>query len=320
MEEKILHLKSPLKDKAYGGHMIYDRFKLGDDPNRKVGEYWAISAHDNGLSIIKNGEFKGKNLKEVFETHKELFANSEEERFPLLVKINELNGAASVQVHPDDAYAKAYCNDLGKAEFCLYLDVDDNALLVRGHTAKTKDEFRKMANNEEWDKLIVRKPLKSEDFVYTPPGVLHGGEGHILMAEVQQSSDITYRVYDYDNVDAEGNPRETHLDKALEVMDVPHKEPRVAIKEKTLGNNKVILYIDNQYFKISRYFIKDNLKIQNEQYSICLVLSGSGSVKVSDKEDSIKMGDAFIVTSSSSDFEIKGKVEVLISEPPTRRK
>ena len=77
MEEKILHLKSPLKDKAYGGHMIYDRFKLGDDPNRKVGEYWAISAHDNGLSIIKNGEFKGKNLKEVFETHKELFANSE---------------------------------------------------------------------------------------------------------------------------------------------------------------------------------------------------------------------------------------------------
>lgn len=110
---------------------------------KKIGEYWAISAHDNGLSKIKNGKYKGETLKDVYLNHRELFANDPHDKFPLLVKINEIQEPCSVQVHPDDAYARKHEKDYGKAEFCLWLDVEEGTKIIRGHSAKTKEEFRK---------------------------------------------------------------------------------------------------------------------------------------------------------------------------------
>ena len=140
MSDEILFLHSPLKEKIYGGTKIQKTFGFDEAANQKIGEYWAISAHENGTSIISNGTYKNHSLKEVYKQHRELFHNAKEERFPLLIKINEITRPVSVQVHPDDIYAEKYENDLGKAEFCLYLDVDDGTKLIRGHTTNTKEE------------------------------------------------------------------------------------------------------------------------------------------------------------------------------------
>ena len=122
--EKVLFLDSPMKEKLYGSRRIQEKFGLGP-MDKKIGEYWAISAHDNGLSKIKNGKYKGETLKDVYLNHRELFANDPHAKFPLLVKINEIQEPCSVQVHPDDAYARKYESDYGKAEFCLWLDVEE---------------------------------------------------------------------------------------------------------------------------------------------------------------------------------------------------
>lgn len=317
---EILTLTSPLKEKPYGGNWLYERFHLGDDPYKKIGEYWAISAHDNGPSIIANGPYKGKPLKQVFKEHRELFANSTDSKFPLLVKINELDGSPSVQVHPDDAYAKKYSNDLGKAEFCLYIDVVPGTKIVRGHTTKTKEEFLSKAKTGKWDDLLIRKPLHKNDFVYTPPGIVHGSEGHLLMAEVQQSSDVTFRIYDYDNTDANGNPRETHLEQAAAVTAIPHREPKVDVKVETKDDATVTTYVDNEFFRIRKYTIDGKVKIDNPLYSLCLVLKGNGQLKTDNEQAPLETGHGSIITSECKEYEVEGNVEVLISEPPHNKK
>ena len=152
--EKVLFLDSPMKEKPYGSMRIQEKFGFGP-MDKKIGEYWAISAHDNGLSKIKNGKYKGETLKDVYLNHRELFANDPHDKFPLLVKINEIQEPCSVQVHPDDAYARKYENDYGKAEFCLWLDVEEGTKIIRGHSAKTKEEFRKSVEEKAWDTLFV---------------------------------------------------------------------------------------------------------------------------------------------------------------------
>lgn len=180
--EKVLFLDSPMKEKLYGSRRIQEKFGLGP-MDKKIGEYWAISAHDNGLSKIKNGKYKGETLKNVYLNHRELFANDPHAKFPLLVKINEIQEPCSVQVHPDDAYARKYESDYGKAEFCLWLDVEEGTKIIRGHSAKTKEEFRKAIEEKAWDTLFVRKSVHTNEFVYTLAGTIHGIEGKLMMVK-----------------------------------------------------------------------------------------------------------------------------------------
>lgn len=317
MKEKVLFLKSPLKEKIYGGTRIQEKFGFQDKLNLKIGEYWAISAHDNGPSIIANGDLAGKTLKEVYDEKRELFANSKEEKFPLLVKINEITSPVSVQVHPNDEYAKKYEDDLGKSEFCLYLNVEPGTNIIHGHNAKTKAEFSEMIVQQNWDDLFIRKPVTNNDYVFTPSGVVHGVEGKMMLVEVQQSSDITYRIYDYDNVDVDGKPRELHIDKAIETTCIPHENPKLNVKDEVINNNRVITYVDNEVFKVTRYFIQNQMEIINDKYSLCLVLSGEGKLKL-DTEYELSPGTSFVVTSNSETYAITGNIELLVSEPPKK--
>lgn len=315
MTDEILFLHSPLKEKIYGGKRIPEMFEFKTSMGKKIGEYWAISAHENGMSIVENGPYKGQSLKEVFENHRELFHNVQDERFPLLVKINEITKPVSVQVHPADVYAKEHEHDLGKAEFCLFLDVKEGTKLVRGHTANTKAEFEKLAEEQKWDQLLCRKSVSTDDYVYTPAGVVHGVEGKLLMAEVQQSSDVTYRIYDYDNVDIDGKPRELHLKKALDVITIPHKEPQIHVQKEENGNNQIIRYISNEFFRITRYRISDVEKIKNEMYSLGLVLKGNGTIQIDNEIYTLTAGQAFILTSGCTVCQISGYIDILMSEP-----
>ncbi|MFR8214167.1 MAG: class I mannose-6-phosphate isomerase, partial [Longicatena caecimuris] len=213
------------------------------------------------------------------------------------------------------AYAKVHEHDLGKAEFCLFLDVDDGTKLVRGHRAKSRGEFQKMALEKRWDELLIRKEVKTGDFVYTPAGVVHGVEGKMLMAEVQQSSDVTYRIYDYDNVDVNGKPRELHLEKALDVVTIPHEEPMVKPQITEHGQNEIQQYIDNAFFRITKYGIHEAECIENETYSLCLVLDGKGTLITGEATYGIGAGMSFIMTSNAKQYTIDGNLSLLVSEP-----
>lgn len=316
--ENVLFLDSVLKEKPYGSNRIQKKFHIGDE-SLKIGEYWAISAHDNGLSVISNGKYKGETLKEVYANHRELFDRDTHEKFPLLVKINEIQEPCSVQVHPDGAYAKKYENDFGKAEFCLWLDVEKGTKIIRGHTAKTKEEFRKAIENKEWDTLFIRKPVHANEFVYTPAGTVHGIEGQLMMAEVQQSSDVTYHIYDYDRKDANGNTRELHIDKACNVTNIPHREPEISLNVTLVQGNEVIEYVNTEYFRVTRYKIEEEITIQNSRYSLCLPLSGNGVLNINGVDYDIHAGIGFIVTSGVKVYSIKGNVDLLVSEPPKEK-
>ncbi len=309
---EVLFLDSPMKEKIYGGHKIQEKFHFPID-EKKIGEYWIISAHKNGPSKIHNGSYQGEYLEEVYKAHKELFANEKKDCFPLLIKINEVQQPVSVQVHPNDDYARKYENDSGKAEFCLWMDVEAGTKIIRGHTAKTKEEFRQRIEKKEYDQLFIRKEVKENDFVYTPAGTVHGIEGRLLMAEVQQSSDATYRIYDYDRVDENGKGRELHIDKACEVTTIPHQENKVEAKTIHEGKNTVIEYVDCEFFKVVRYQIKEEKKIENPSYSCLIVLAGSGQIKTENETYAIQAGQGCIITSLTKNYQLEGDLDCLVS-------
>lgn len=310
---EVLFLDSPMKEKIYGGHKIQEKFHLPID-DKKIGEYWIISAHKNGPSKIHNGIYQGEYLADVYKNHKELFADENKESFPLLIKINEVTQPVSVQVHPNDDYARKYENDSGKAEFCLWMDVEPGTKIIRGHTAQTKEEFLKRIENREFDQLFIRKEVKDNEFVYTPARTVHGIEGRLLMAEVQQSSDATYRIYDYDRVDANGQGRKLHIKKASEVTTIPHKETEVKAITTKEGKNTIIQYVDSEFFKVTRYQIQKEKTISNPRYSCLIVLDGEGQIKTENEVYSLKAGDGCIITSQTDFYTLEGDLDCLVSE------
>ncbi len=220
-----LFLEPIFREKIWGGKGLEDKFAY-KIPHNRTGECWAISAHENGPSTVENGPFSGKTLNEVWSSHPEVFGHYGGATFPLLTKILDANQDLSVQVHPDNVYANLYENGaLGKTECWYIIDCKKGAEIVYGHNAKTKEEFIRAIENRDWDKLLRRVKIKPGDFFYVPSGTIHAlCEGTIVL-ETQQTSDITYRVYDYERKDKDGKKRELHLRKAIDVINIPHIEP-----------------------------------------------------------------------------------------------
>lgn len=219
-----LFLQPVFKERIWGGTTLNDAFGY-DIPTEHTGECWAISAHPNGPSIIENGPYAGMTLDNLYREYPDLFGNLKEEVFPLLTKILDANMDLSVQVHPDDSYAMLHENgELGKTECWYIIDCKEDADMIFGHNAKTKEELQQQIQEGKWNDLLRRVKIKPGDFFYVPSGTIHALCEGKLVLETQQSSDTTYRVYDYDRRDAEGNLRDLHLEKAIEVTTVPHQD------------------------------------------------------------------------------------------------
>lgn len=196
-------------------------------PKGIVAESWELSAHPDGETKVLNGFYAGMGLAELFAMFQfdlvgENFRESTfSNRFPLLIKILDVNKALSVQVHPDDAYGMAHEHDLGKSEFWYVLKADEGAEIVYGLVAgTTKAEFEKAIADDAIERCLHRTPVKAGDIINLPAGVIHCGlGGGVMLVEVQQNSNSTYRVFDWNRVDANGVGRPLHLAKALDVID-----------------------------------------------------------------------------------------------------
>ena len=309
-----LFLHSVMQEKIWGGTRLRDEFGY-KIPSDKVGEYWAISAHPHGVSTIKNGRFAGMGLDQLYQEHRELFGNRKEPVFPLLTKILDANDWLSVQVHPDDTYAMEHEGELGKTECWYIIAADEGAEIIYGHHAQSKEELRQMIEAKEWDDLLARVPVKAGDFFYVPSGTMHAIGAGIMVLETQQSSDTTYRVYDFDRKDDQGNLRELHLEKSIDVLTIgePANSRPVTTKVDDL---KSTLLVSSDFFAVYKWEISGKADFEKTaDYSLFSVLDGQGSLLVDNQEYPIAKGSHFILPSDVEAWQIKGNLELIVSHP-----
>lgn len=318
MYKEPIFLTPVFQERIWGGQKLQTEFNY-QIPFEHTGEAWVISAHPNGPSIIKNGPLEGKSLKDAWEQHGDLFnrKTSNDEAYPLLIKILDANNDLSVQVHPDDIYAREVENQpYGKTECWYVLSADDDAEIIFGHHASTRDELKQMVADGAWDNLLRRVPVKEGDFVYVPSGTIHAIGKGIVILETQQSSDITYRVYDYNRTDAEGNTRELHLDAAIDVTTVPHQTPNFDQTEEINDGLTAKRLVEEKYFTVYHWnldgAVKKELDVDFLQIS---VLKGQAEITVEGRVFKIKKGENFVVPATVERYQIEGQAEFIVSYP-----
>ncbi|SDQ19325.1 mannose-6-phosphate isomerase, class I [Virgibacillus salinus] len=316
MYNEPIFLKPVFQERIWGGNNLQTLFGY-DIPNNKTGEAWVISAHSNGPSEIVNGPLQGKNLAEAWKEHPEIFGKtSTEGDFPLLVKILDANNDLSVQVHPDDTYAREVEGEsYGKTECWYVLDCEEGAEIVLGHHAQSAEEFKGMVNSGDWDKLLRRVKVQKGDFIYVPSGTIHAIGKAIVILEIQQSSDITYRVYDYDRTDTEGNTRELHVDAAIEVTNYPHEEVDSRHIEKVIDDLVSTQLVDEKYFSVYHWKLDGEVSRKLESFLLVSVISGKGNVMVDGQTFPVQIGDHFILPSTVEEYIIEGDLEIIASVP-----
>ncbi|MDQ0205273.1 mannose-6-phosphate isomerase, class I [Alkalicoccobacillus murimartini] len=317
MYKQPIFLKPVFKERIWGGTKLKDVFDY-DIPSSQTGECWGISAHPNGPSIIRNGPLEGKTLMEAWDQNRELFGGEEGDRFPLLIKILDADADLSVQVHPDDTYAKVHENgELGKTECWYVIDCEPGAELIYGHTADTKETLAKAIEDGEWDTLLKRVPIQKGDFFYVPSGTIHAlGKGTLIL-ETQQSSDTTYRVYDFDRTDDNGNKRELHVKPSIEVTTVPHRDfptTRVCQEVEGLKNTQLVA---ETFFSVYEWKLCGTVeRPAPEKYLLASVLEGSGNIVVDGIAHPFEKGSHFIIPATIGTYSISGGATLIVSHTP----
>lgn len=308
--QKVLMLEGKFKDKIWGGDRLKKEFAY-DIKSDSVGEYWAISAMEDAPSSIINGQLAGKTLDEVYKNHSQLFGNPSEESFPLLVKIIDAKKDLSIQVHPDDEMGKKLENSRGKTE-CWYILNDNESSIIYGLNADSKEQAIELINDRKWDEVLKEVPAKKGDFFFVPAGTVHAIKAGCLILEIQQASDVTYRLYDYDRPDKDGNLRELHIDKSLEAIKMNEvSDSRQIVKN---GNMTQIILTSNEFFEVRELNITGHQSlIRDKDYLLESVVDGAGELIVDDEVINIKKGDFFILTNEVSSYEFDGNLLVVES-------
>ena len=313
--QEPMFLKPVFQEKIWGGSRLRSVFGF-DIPNDKIGEDWAISAHPHGVSVVENGEYQGQKLDELWQNHKELFGNPTEPVFPLLIKILDAEDELSVQVHPDDAYGMKHEGELGKTECWYIIDAEPGAEIIYGHHAKTREELAEMIQEGRWDDLLKKVPVKKGDFFYVPSGTIHAIGKGIMILETQQSSDTTYRVYDYDRKDANGNTRELHIQQSIYVTTVPAITPQIQMKEVRKGNSSIVTYLETEFFNVYEWDIKGITSFKKQApYTLATVIDGAGELVVNEKIYPLTKGASFILPNDVTEWTVQGELSIIASEP-----
>jgi len=315
-----LFLKPIFQERIWGGTRLRDVYGY-DIPSEQTGECWAISAHPNGQSVVINGEHTGKTLGELWQHRRELFGHYPGDVFPLLTKILDANADLSVQVHPNDGYAGQHENgELGKTECWYIIDCKEGAEIIFGHTAQTKEELLNHCEKGNWNHLLRRVPIKPGDFFYVPSGTIHALCEGTLVLETQQSSDTTYRLYDYDRVDANGRKRELHLQKAIEVTTVPYEDPALHIIKEEREGVDITTFVEADYFSVYKWDVNGAAMFDRRHpFLMVSVVDGEGSLIVNKEEHVWKKGDHFLIPATVDEFVVEGKAELIVSHPSLGR-
>jgi mannose-6-phosphate isomerase class I len=311
MNNELIFLKPVFKQVLWGGNRLKTEFCY-DIPGNDTGECWAISAHEHGDCTVAGGQYAGHTLSWLWENHRELFGGYPGDRFPLLIKIIDAQKDLSIQVHPDDSYAREHENGaLGKTECWYVLGCREDASIVIGHNAKTREELKTMIDNKKWKELIREVPIHKGDFFQIDPGCVHAIKGGTLILETQQSSDITYRVYDYDRL-LDGKPRQLHVEQSKSVITVPYEVGTVKpIPQAIEGGVKTHL-VDCKYYSVDKYEAHGELDLRfRNSFTNVSIIEGCGSIN----GISLPKGTHFIIPGNYGNCCFKGSFTMICSNP-----
>ena len=315
-------LKPSGKDYLWGGKRLNDEFEKGIDMS-PLAETWECSTHPDGPSFVVNGEFEGCELREVIGRHPEFLGKRHEGKneLPILIKFIDAKSDLSVQVHPDDEYAKVNENgQLGKTEMWYVLDASPGAKLVYGFKRNvTKKTVRDSIEKGTLRKYLQEIPIGKDDLFFIEAGTVHAIGAGALIAEIQENSNLTYRLYDYDRVDKDGNKRELHVDKALDVANLnAEKEPRQPVRVlKYRPGIASELLCRCKYFEVYRMLLNTE-RVRNVEYradEVCfrvlLCTSGYGNMHFNNETLEIYKGDCIFVPADSELISIHGQMQLL---------
>jgi mannose-6-phosphate isomerase len=326
-----LKFEPNFKDYLWGGRNLA-RFGKQLPLTGIVAESWEVSGHTAGPSVICNGVFAGKRLTDLIgEYPAEVLGGNVllkyDVKFPLLVKLIDANQQLSVQVHPDDAYALTVESDFGKHEIWYIIEAKPDAQIIYGLLPGiTKTEFIHKVETDQVESCLQYLKVRAGDVIDIPPGTIHALGGGIILAEIQQNSNATYRVYDYHRVDATGCERPLHIDKALEVIDfTAGQDGKKASQGATVvlasGVIKTTL-AQNAHFQVDCLQIKDvvNETTNGERFYIYTVLAGSGNIAWAQGKLPIKRGETVLIPAALGQYQLSGSLRTLKSFATTKLK
>ena len=313
-----IFLKPVLQEKIWGGSKLQTQFNL-ELPNESIGEAWCISAHPNGVSTVTTpASYQGLGLDELYEKHPELFGEDHPTPFPLLIKILDANDDLSVQVHPDDSYASAHegQGELGKTECWYIISAEPGASIIYGHHAQSREEFEAMVEDGNWDGLLRRIEVKAGDFFYVPHGTIHAIGAGIVILETQQNSDTTYRVYDYDRRDKQGQLRDLHLKQSADVTQFPHQDAETTLSVQKDEQSSASHLLTNEYFSVYKWQTAGEMTIDlPKAYYLVTVIEGSGELILDDQSYPLQLADSFIIPNGVDQINLFGSMTLIASNP-----
>ena len=312
------------KQYIWGGSALKDKYNK-NIPDNFAAESWEISCHRDGMSLVSEGEYAGKTLCEVVMSDKENMLGDENmEQFPLLVKLLDANDNLSVQVHPDDEYAAINENgSLGKTEMWYVVDAKPGAKLVYGlKDGVTKEQFAEAIDEGTLEDLLNYVEVKPGDAFFIPSKTLHAIGKGLLIAEIQQSSNTTYRVYDYNRTDANGNKRELHTAKALDVTsleDVEGKERVVPVPYPADGAEAGVISLC-EFFAVIKYSLDGETTIVPpcRRFEMLICTEGACEIVYDGGSMAVDAGDSIFVPASLGSYSIKGACQMLRSFVPDK--
>jgi len=297
----ILFLKPYYEVKPWAGKELNNIY----DCPEGTGEAWIVSGYKNKSSIISNGEYKNKSLRWLWYNHPELFGGFEDKEFPLLLKLISSSEDLSVQVHPNDDYAIKRHNQLGKFE-CWYILPETKAKsCTSGVAVKNAFELKNVIKNGTLKQYLYDKPIKPGDLVVVEPGTVHAIHGDTFDLEVQESSNLTYRLFDYDRLPR----RELHLEDSLNVIEYNNSNT-MTLDFKNENTFK------NSHFNLYKLLVNGKKAYENKGFEIFYVLNGEGKIN----DSLIKKGDAFILTSETEKIVFSGALELIAVIPKPKAK
>lgn len=313
----VLKLTPAFKDYLWGGTRLRDDFQKDCDFD-KIAESWELSCHKDGPSTIANGEFKGLTLSEYIDkAGKSVLGTDCEkfENFPILIKLIDAKDNLSVQVHPDNEYAQRVEGEYGKTEMWYIVDCDEGATLLYGFKDTiTKDEFTQRIADNTLLEVTNAVPVKKGDVFFIQAGTLHAIGKGILIAEIQQNSNTTYRIYDYGRVGKDGKPRELHVEKAKDVTDLcPAKAyPETPVEQKDGYTSKLLSSCD--YFTTYAVDVDSKAVLEADEKSFLSLLILDGECEITaDDTVKAKKGDSIFVPAGTGKVIAKGKCKAILT-------
>lgn len=316
MELYPLIFEPILKDRIWGGTKLRDNLGKQNLPTETTGESWELSAVQGDVSIVNNGAYKGKPLTELLDSFPEELLGTKVysrfgKQFPLLFKFLDAREDLSIQVHPNDELAKQRHNSFGKTEMWYVMQADTDARIIVGFKKKSSpEEYLEHLQNKNLIEILNEVKVNKGDVFFLETGTIHAIGAGIVIAEIQQTSDITYRIYDWDRVDANGKSRELHVEQALDAMNYNTTDTQ---KQYTTEENKSNPMVDCPYFTTNYLPINGTASIERDggSFSVYICTEGEYTIQLEGKSHNFKKGDTILVPAAVKAFTLNGNATLL---------